>query len=69
MGVNLGIKTKFIPLDLYLGLVDHLDYHLLKLGSLEQFRIATGYQAAIKWYSDNIYLGLEINFVWKGLYV
>ena len=48
MGINLGIKTKFIPLDLHLGLVDQLDYHLLKLGSLRQFLIAAGYQAANK---------------------
>ena len=48
MGINLGIKTKFIPLDLHLGPVDQLDYHLLKLGSLRQFLIAAGYQAANK---------------------
>ena len=41
-------QTKFIPLDLYSGLVPQLDYQLLKLGSLRHFLIASGYQAVIK---------------------
>ena len=48
MGVNLGIKTKFIPIGLYFGLVAQLDYQFLKLGSLRQFLIVLGYQGAIK---------------------
>ena len=47
MGVNLGIKTKFIPMGLYFGLVAQLDYQLLKLGSLRHFLIVLGYQVAI----------------------
>ena len=48
MGVYCGIKTKFVPLDLYFGMLAQPDYQLLKLGSLRHFLISFGYQAAIK---------------------
>ena len=48
MGVNFGIKAKYIPLDLYFELVAQLDYKMLKLDSLRQFLVALGYQTTIK---------------------